>query len=139
MYLLYLEGLHAVLKSTTRWVHFGFCSFSSSELQSIFIAAEQINELWLASCKLDVTGEFDVSQQTFHIEYLDLNGWGYASGWNNNIGLEILVKAVANSSLKYSLNGIWIRERWEDYEYKDKVKEIFERHYLQNVLKLEEI
>ena len=41
----YLEGVHAVLKSTTRYVHFSFCMFSSSELQSIFIAAKHINRL----------------------------------------------------------------------------------------------
>ena len=61
--------------------------------------------------------------------------WGDDSGWNNNIdGLEILVKAVANSSLKVLLKRIWIEEKWKDIEYKDKVKEIFERHDLQHVL-----
>ena len=41
----YLEGLHAVLKSTTRYVSFKRCTFSSSELRSIFIAAKHIKEL----------------------------------------------------------------------------------------------
>ena len=41
----YLEGLHAVLKSTTRCVNFGSCIFSCSKLQSIFIASKNINTL----------------------------------------------------------------------------------------------
>ena len=134
--------------------------FSSSELQSIFIAAKHINTLRFSWCKLDVADEFDISQETFHIEELELpcwrddsrwyndwsydsrwnNGWRDASRWNNNIEwLEILVKAVANSSLKHSLNTIHISERWEDIEYKVKVTEIFERHDLRDVLKLEEL
>ena len=65
-----------------------------------------------------------------------LNVWSYASGWKNDIeGLEILVKAVANSSLKQSLKTILIREKWMGNNY--KIKEIFERHDLQEVLKLE--
>ena len=51
-------------------------------------------------------------------------------------GLEILVKAVAKSSLKHSLNTIKIYEIVMNIEYKDKVKEIFERHDLQDVLKI---
>ena len=111
--------------------------FSSSELQSIFIAAKHINRLWFDLCNLDVTDEIDISQQTFYIEELLLFLWVDASVWNNNIdGLEILVKSVANSSLKHSLTTIQIWELKMDIEYKDKVKEIFERHDLQDVLKL---
>ena len=88
---------------------------------------------------MDVTDEFDVSQQTFNIETLELWYWIDNSGWNNNInGIEILVKAVANSSLKHSLTTIKILEWKMDIEFKDKVKEIFERHDLQDVLKREE-
>ena len=114
--------------------------FSSSELQSIFIAAKHIKQLLFIGCKLGITDEFDISQQTFHIEELVLFCWGDASGWNNNIdGIEILVKAVANSSLKQSLNTIEILEYlWLNIEYKEKVKELFERYDLQDVLKLYE-
>ena len=88
---------------------------------------------------MDVTDEFDVSQQTFNIETLELWYWIDNSGWDNNIaGLEILVKAVANSSLKQSLKTIEIREIYMHIEYKDKVKEIFEEHDLQDVLELRE-
>ena len=67
-----------------------------------------------------------------------LHEWGDDSGWKNNIdGLEILVKAVANSSLKHLFKTIAIGERWEiNIEYEYKVKEIFERHDLQDVLSL---
>ena len=86
-------------------------------------------------CKLDVTDEFDIKDEIFRIELLVLNNWGNDSGWNNNIdGLEILVKAVANSSLKHSLKDIKIWEINMDIEYKDKVKEIFEYNDLQDVL-----
>ena len=113
--------------------------FSSSELQSILFAAKHIISLYFNTCELDVTDEFDIKEQTFHIESLDLLYWSYDSGWNNNIdGLEILVKAVANSSLKHSLKTIWIWELEMSIEYKDKVKEIFERHDLQHVLELRE-
>ena len=114
--------------------------FSSSELQSIFIAAKHIKELVFYKCKLDVTDEFDISQESFNIEELMLICWWDANGWNNNMdGLEILVKAVANSSLKHSLKIIQIIEiEWKmDIEYKERVKEIFERYDLQDVLELE--
>ena len=68
----YLEGLHEVLKSTTRFVGFDFCMFSSSELQSIFIAAKHINTIEFEGCKLDVTDEFDIKQEIFHIAELEL-------------------------------------------------------------------
>ena len=89
-------------------------------------------------CKLDATDEFDISQQTFYIKELWLILWSDDSGWKNNTyGLEILVEAVANSSLKQSFKKIWIYERWKmNIEYKDKVKEIFERHDLQDVIDL---
>ena len=115
---------------------FGRCNFSCSELQSIFVAAKHIKILKFIKCKLDVTDEFDISQETFHIEQLLLYEWGDYSEWNNIDGLEILVKAVANSSLKHSLKQIMIEDRYMDYmgiEYKDKVKEIFERLDLQHV------
>ena len=137
----YLEGLHSVFKSTTREVKFNNCIFSCSELQSIFIAAKHIKTLWFNSCKLDVTDEFDIKEDTFNIEELQLWDWIYNSGWSNNIdGLEILVKAVANSSLKHSLKIIWIWDIEMDIEnkYKDRVKEIFEIHGLQDVLELRE-
>ena len=124
-----------MLKSSTKLVSFCRCIFSSSELQSIFIAAKHINKLCFRICKLDVTDDFDIKEQAFNINELVLFLWGDDSGWNNNIdGLEILVKAVANSSLKVLLKRIWIEEKWKDIEYKDKVKEIFERHDLQHVL-----
>ena len=137
----YLEGLHAVLKSTTREVRFGFCKFSSSDLQSIFIAAKHINTLWFNWCELYFTDEFDIKEESFHIEELSLEVWSYYSRLENIIdGLEILVKAVVNSSLKHSLNTIQIRDDWKIYiEYKDYVKEIFERHDLQDVLELKEV
>ena len=119
-------------------MEFSLCRFSSSDLQSIFITAKHIKTLYFNACKLDVTDEFDVKEETFHIEQLVLWKWGDDSGWNNNIdGLEILAKAVANSSLKHSLNTIKVEETKKDIEY--KVKEIFERHDLQDVLKLKEI
>ena len=114
--------------------------FSSSELQSIFIAAKHINKIEFCDCKLNITDEFDISQEKFYTKRLQLRFWSDASDWNNNIdGLKILVKAVANSSLKHSLNKIWIEEIKMDIKYKDKVKEIFERHDLQDVLKLRRI
>ena len=68
-----------------------------------------------------------------------LDYWGENSDWSNNTdGLEILVKAVANSSLKHSLKSIRIWEKEMDIKYKERVKEIFERHDLQDVLELEE-
>ena len=130
---LYLDGLHAVLNSTTRRVDFVRCSFSSSELQAIFIAAKHLNTLQFDLCKLDVTDEFDITEGMFHIEQLWLGKWGSYSGWKKNIdGLEMLVKAVANSSLKRSLKQIGILEEKKDIKY--KVKEIFKRHDLKNVL-----
>ena len=111
--------------------------FSSSELQSIFIAAKHINTLRFDLCKLDVTDEFDISEETFNIEELWLVYWFDDSEWYKNIdGLEILVKAVANSSLTHSLKEIQIYEHKMYIKSKDKVKEIFERHDLQDVLKL---
>ena len=69
----------------------------------------------------------------FHIEQLWLGKWGSYSGWKKNIdGLEILLKAVANSSLKRSLKQIGILEEKKDIKY--KVKEILKRHDLKNVL-----
>ena len=136
----YLEGLHAVLKSTTRFVVFDSCIFSNSELQSILIAAKHINTLWFGLCNLDVTDEFDIKDENFHIEELVLRYWGYDyNRWKNNIdGLWILVNAVANSSLKQSLKTIEIYEYKMGIEYEDKVREIFKRHDLKDVLELNE-
>ena len=69
----YLEGLYAVLKSTTKLVHFRWCNFSSSELQSIFISAKHIKELVFVICELDVTDEFDIKEEIFNIRRLVLN------------------------------------------------------------------
>ena len=75
--------------------------------------------------------------EKFNIEQLDLHHWGDDSDWDNNIdGLEILVKAFTCSSLKHSLEEITIKEKWRNIEYREKVKEIFERHDLQDVLEL---
>ena len=135
----YLEGLHAVLKCTTILVSFGYCIFSSSELQSILIAAKNLKTLEFYNCKLDVTDKFDIKEETYHIEELMLWRWGGYSGWNDNIdGLEILVKAVANSPLKHSFRRIEILDENMDIEYNDKVEKIFERHDLQDVLQFEE-
>ena len=99
------------------------------------VGRHTFNSIICCNCKLDVTDEFDIKEQAFHIEQLELGYWGDHSGWKNNIdGLEILIKAVANSSLKHSLNKILIWEIKMDIEYKDKIKEIFERHNLQDVL-----
>ena len=66
--------------------------------------------------------------------------WGGYSGWSNNIyGLEVLVKAVANSSLKHSLKQIGIEEWKMNIGYKDSVKEMFERHDLLDLLELKEL
>ena len=66
-----------------------------------------------------------------------LFSWGDTNGWKNNIaGLEILVRAVANSSLKHSLKQIKITEENMDSAYEKEVWEIFDEHNLQDILYL---
>ena len=137
----YLEGLHAVLESTTSWVRMKWCIFSSSELQSIFIAAKHLRTLSFYNCNLNVTEEFSIADEKFDIKYLWLWDWGGDSGWANNTdALETLARAIANSSLKQSLKEIQIRERLENINeyigYEDIVKQIFERYDLQDIFVL---
>ena len=106
----------------------------------MFIAASHLEKLAFNNWKLDIDEDFDIKEdceidnQIFYIKTIELWDWGTvtASDWNAYPKrLNRLVKAIANSGMKNSIDTIWMDDSTLDEK---KIKDIFERNKMSNVL-----